>query len=202
MHIWKALLPSTILLVLVAAQVAVGQATNPSVKNGDPIAARLLDAADKPLAGMGICLLPIRTPHLPFDLAKNPDGCIFATTDASGHFSFAPQPSDYNILLFTDSGYAIKAHDLALPPTVHLTPWATLQGVLKIGDKTAPAGISVKASYVTDDMDAQQYDEIDANSTNIPISRRRPTSTADLISAGSWREIIGSRASLATAPQD
>jgi thiol-disulfide isomerase/thioredoxin len=163
---WKAIGWTALLLILFWTPKVFGQATQPSPKTTGPIAGRLCDENGKPLPGVKMCLcsrpLYIWSAQLPYDDPANPDGSVFSTTDDSGGFSFPAQQKDCNLLAFTKQGYVIaKSKRFTFPLTVHLTPWATLGGVLKIDGQIGPAGVGISARYensaITDNLGPYPY---------------------------------------------
>lgn len=147
MKTWK--IPTLILLLLLtlSARFGISQSPNSSLLTG-----QLVDPAGKPLPDTKMCLctrrMTIWNPSLPMDDPKNPDPSLaFSTTDSTGHFSFPTPPKPANLLAFTDTGYVIaKSKSFTTPLIITLTPWATIKGIVKIGDQPAPAGIFLQAN--------------------------------------------------------
>lgn len=57
--------------------------------------------------------------------------------DDSGQFRFPSQGADFQIVITHPSGFAhLKSTDGPVPRTVHLTPWARVEGAFRVGQQT------------------------------------------------------------------
>jgi thiol-disulfide isomerase/thioredoxin len=143
-----------------------GTTTSP----GRSLAGRVEDAQGQPLSGVTVCLCTrsldiynasLPPEHFPVDATlgcpADQDSFYFTRTESDGRFSFPAQRGKCILLGSTKSGYAIASGAAPPPVVLRLVPWARLEGVVMLGNKPAPTGITVTGGY----DDARFFDGID-----------------------------------------
>jgi thiol-disulfide isomerase/thioredoxin len=149
----------TLALMLVRGVVEGAGPKSPTPAADARVSGRLLDPDGKPLGGAVVCLcarnnLDVYDGKFPADefeskeklrAWKNGDGeWWFDETDADGRYTFPRPQGDYTLLASTDAGYVLaKSNEIPPAPTLRLSPWAPIEGVVTSGGKPAGAGIGI-----------------------------------------------------------
>ncbi|HVT87582.1 MAG TPA: sigma-70 family RNA polymerase sigma factor [Tepidisphaeraceae bacterium] len=140
------------------------------LRKGTGPAGVVVDAQDHPQSDTTI--YSIATDSF-FDLSDGrdvhqDDRVLKTRTDGSGHFSFRATDYEARFLAINDLGMAmVTAADLAKSAKMTIQPWARIEGVLKVGNKTA-ASTKIGA----------QIDLVPSRETHKTISRLTTTDSS------------------------
>ncbi len=116
---------------------------------GPAITGTVLDTSGKPLADAEVLVSSSSYPVnvYPTPRAKPATGAI-TRTSADGHFELMPGEQPNAVVVRAPAGYAAAiVSDPAKPMSIRVQPWARLEGVVRLGSKTAPHAKVQVAQY-------------------------------------------------------
>lgn len=110
----------------------------------------VLDDKNKPAAGVAVLLVePGDSPDLFNGRLGDLYGAELASTDDAGRFHFARQPEGaYRLIALGENGYGESdvAHAGDAVPEVALRPWATIEGIARVGGEPVP-GAAIRGAF-------------------------------------------------------
>jgi protocatechuate 3,4-dioxygenase beta subunit len=107
-----------------------------ALTKGQGPSGRVLDANGLPVAGAEVYWEKIMWVENGAALSKN--GRVYVKTDQDGHFAFRPENRQDAFVALGDRGMGIALYDdLARDGVLTLTPWARVQGTLRLGTRPA-----------------------------------------------------------------